>query len=134
MFARGYCYVMAIIPSIAKSTKVDQDVCFKFVIQHGMNNGFGPKRCTTFVFHFFQLRTNCFFFNLKHKYLMFSIYYSILHLQIIHLCIHKCHFTLDNIFFFLFNKKFPHFKLSFQHNMFFSKKSKFCVRNCKSIF
>jgi hypothetical protein len=71
---------------------------------------------------------------LKHKYLMFSIYYSILHLQIIHLCIHKCHFTLDNIFFFLFNKKFPHFKLSFQHNMFFSKKSKFCVRNCKSIF
>ncbi len=35
-------YVMAMILSVAKSTRFNQDVGFKFVIQHGMNNGFGP--------------------------------------------------------------------------------------------
>jgi len=134
VFAKGYCYVMAVIPSIIKSTRLDQDVGFRFVIQHGMNNGFGLERCTTFVFHVLQLPTYCFFFNLKHKYFTFSICYNILHLQIIHLYIHKCHLTLDNIFLFLFDKKIPHFKLYLQHNMLLLKRSKFCIGSCKSIF
>ncbi len=125
---------MAMIPSIAKSTRLDQDVCFRFVIQHGMNNGFWLERCTTFIFHVFQLLTNYFFFNLKHKYLTFSISYNIFHLQLIHLCIHKCCLTLDIIFLFLFDKKIPHFKLSLQCNVLLLKRSKFCVGSCKLIF
>jgi hypothetical protein len=96
-----------------KTTRVDQDVCFRFVIQHGMNNGFGPKRCTTFVFHLLQLHIHCFLFDLKYKYFTFNIYYNILHLQIIHLCIHKCRLTLDQKKLFLFNKKNSTFQVVF---------------------
>jgi len=65
---------------------------------------------------------------------MFNICYSILHLQTAHLYIDKCHLTLDNILLFMFDKTFPHLKLSLQCNMIFLKRSKFCIGVYKLIF
>jgi len=56
---------MAMIASIAKSTRLDQDVSFRFVIQHGMNNGFWLERCTTFVFSCLPIAKRLFFLQLE---------------------------------------------------------------------
>jgi hypothetical protein len=60
-------YIIAVVSLVAKTTWLDRYVgwAIRLAIQSMMDNGFGPKRSTTFFFHVLQMPRHYFLLDLK---------------------------------------------------------------------